>query len=156
MIGVYCFTNFEEILYVGSSKNIRERYSQHKSDCHNENSNRYHLIFYQYIREHNINLKDLNFIILKEFDYYDKNILEKYERNYIEILKPKFNKIIPLRTKKEYYNENIEYFREYFLKHKDEIKIYKKLYYLKNREYYEKNKDEINRKRRERYYKNKL
>ena len=83
MIGVYCYTNFDEILYVGKSKNIKHRYIEHKSDCSNKKSKAYNYPFYKYIREHNISCEELNFVILKEFEIYDETESKSAERYYI-------------------------------------------------------------------------
>jgi predicted GIY-YIG superfamily endonuclease len=44
-------TTYSEV-YVGSTTNLKQRKSNHKSKCYNENAKAYNFKIYQYMREH--------------------------------------------------------------------------------------------------------
>ena len=117
--------------YIGSTKDLKERKYCHKSRCNNENSPKYNYKVYQYIRDHG-GYNSWNYEILEHI----RNSINVYElrnveRKYIKELKPSLNCEIPNRTKKEYYNDNIEYYKEY-----------SKQYRENNREYFKEYKNE--------------
>ena len=109
--------------YIGSTKNIKQRKSQHKYSCNNENSKDYHYKVYEYIRS-NGGYSNWSYEILEHI----RNSINVYElrnleRKYIEQLKSSLNCDIPNRTDKEYHED-----------HKEHYKQYKKQWYLNNKE----------------------
>lgn len=81
--------NTEQTLYIGSSKNFKQRRYQHLSDVTNFNSPRYNYPLYKYIR--NNNLKDeLIFEVLEESPAHS-NVMESAEQGYIDSYRPLFN-----------------------------------------------------------------
>ena len=132
-------TEIKEI-YIGSTINFTRRKCAHKTDCHNINSDKYHLKVYQFIRE-NGGWENWTMILIEKVNVDCKLELLNIERSFIEELKPSLNQQIPSRTREEFK-------REYWVKNKEQINE-------KRRAYSVKNKEQINKKRREHYDKNK-
>jgi hypothetical protein len=132
-------------IYVGSTCNFTKRTWQHKSRCNNENSKKYNINVYQFIRDHG-GWENWEMIELIKYPCNTKRELELKEREYLELLGGTLNKYIPARSSKEYYEENKEHICEttkaYRQKNKETI-------LEKQRAHYEANKEEINEKRRE-------
>tara|TARA_R110000868_G_scaffold265073_1_gene523876 strand:+ start:173 stop:745 length:573 start_codon:yes stop_codon:yes gene_type:complete len=123
-------TDIEEC-YIGSTKNFTRRRTAHKSNCNNDKHNSYNLYVYQFIRD-NGGFNNWSMIQLESVNYETKRDLEAHERRWIEQLKPKLNKRLPVRTPQEYYEDNKDKIKEYYEDNKD-----------KKKEYYEDNKDKI-------------
>jgi hypothetical protein len=149
--------------YVGSTTNLIQRRREHKSRCNNNNCNHYNQYVYQFIRE-NGEWENWDVVLIERvIDCKDKEHLHKRERFYIEEKKAELNKKIPLRSCKEYYDENKEKINEkhekYRKENKDKIHEKNKEYYESNKEkkkaYCEENKDKISEKSKEYYEKNK-
>ena len=141
--------------YVGSTTNLIKRRGAHKSRCNNENCKHYTQYMYQFIRE-NGSFENWDVVLIEQvIDCKDKENLHKRERYYIEEKKAELNKRIPLRTDKEYKDDNKDkldkYYKEYSINNKDKITEKSKKHYENNRdkiaekgkEYREKNKDKI-------------
>jgi len=137
----------DENIYIGSTCNLIRRRCQHKDCCNKENNKEYNKPLYQYIRE---NGGWDNYIMIKIHDYKcnSKSELKIEERKMIDMLKPKLNKNIPTRSKKEYYEENKEHLVE---KNKEWYEANKELLAEKKKKKYEANKQDINEKRKEKY-----
>ena len=124
MIGViykiYCKDTDISDCYIGSTKNLINRKTQHKCYCNNSNCRKYNYKVYKFIRE-NGGYNNFDYQILEEIYLGD---LKQYEREYIENLKPSLNKLLPNRTGKE------------------SVKF-------KNKNFRDKNKDILNKNRRE-------
>ena len=161
----------DDNVYVGATCNLIRRRNEHKSVCFNENVVNHNLFLYHYIRNNGGWEK---FIVLKIHDFPCKSKceLDIEERRYIDLIKPKLNKIIPLRDVKQWYLDNIEKHKEYGkqwrkknsdkIKKKrtdnsDKLKEYHKNYRknnkeeiaIKRKEIYQKNQDEILKKKKE-------
>lgn len=94
IIGIYCLSNLNEVLYIGSSRDIKHRYATHKYNYHN-------LIdrpIYNYLYENNINFNDLFFSTLKQCDLQELN---KYEREFILLYEPIINSRLPKKPKQK-------------------------------------------------------
>jgi len=153
-------------IYVGSTTNFKQRKKLHKSVCNNENNKDYNCDVYKFIRE-NGGFQNWDMVLVEYYPCKTKLELEKREREIIEELKPTLNKIIPTRTKKEYYENNkeqlLEKKKEYNEKNKEQIAEYQKKYNEDNKEklkekkkeYYENNKETIKEKHKEYNEKNK-
>ena len=92
--GIYALLHEQEVIYVGQSKNIRDRLNKHRtmsidsilSQIEREEGkcNRTkQLALYMYIESHR---EDIAFVVLKETDNRDK-----WEEHYITLFHPKFN-----------------------------------------------------------------
>lgn len=106
--GVYAFIYDNEVIYVGQSKNIKNRIQAHnretafdstlKKIIQEEGScNRCKaLAMYDFFRKHR---EEINFIVLKETEE-----LDRYEEHYIKLFLPKYNYKgvnVPYKTTKE-------------------------------------------------------
>jgi len=149
-----------EDFYVGSTTNFIKRKAQHKTTCNNENIDHHNCYKYQFIRD-NGGWNNWDMILIKYYPTDSKRNLEMEERRIIEELKPTLNKQLPTRDKKEYYENNKEYFNEkkkiYTQNNKEKVVEYLKEYRKINKEklteknkiYRENNKEIINDKRKE-------
>jgi hypothetical protein len=128
--------------YVGSTTNLIKRRYAHKSKCNNEKCNEYNQYVYQFIRE-NGGILNWDIVLIEQvIDCKDKEHLHKRERFYIESLKAELNKYIPLRTLKEWRENNKNKIAEYKINNKNKIAEYSK-------RSYEKNKDKIAERKKE-------
>ena len=139
-------------IYIGSTTNFIRRKCQHKSNCNNINDIHYNIKVYQFIRDHG-NWDNWTMILIENVNCNTKLELHKIERKFIEELKPSLNSVIASRprkeVKKEYYQNNKdfykEYNKEYYNDNKEKLKKDKKEYYQNNKEaikeYRENNKE---------------
>jgi len=123
--------------YIGSTKNIKRRKIEHKSNCTNVKSEKYNMTLYEYIRSHG-GYSSWNYEILEHIRN-SINVVElrNIERKYIEQLKPGLNIEMPNRTTREYRQDNKEYYKEY------------------NKQYREDNKERLDEQKRQWYQDNK-
>ena len=140
--------------YVGSTLDFKNRKQKHKQCCCNENNPHHHYNVYQFIKS-NGGWDNWDMIQLEQYEAKDKRDLEGRERFYIETLKSSLNKVIPTRTRKEFYNENKENIlkqnKQYNEKNAEKISKQQKDYREKNaekiskqeKEYYERNTEKI-------------
>jgi hypothetical protein len=99
-----------------------QRRKQHKNCCNNENGKVYNRYVYQFIRE-NGGFENWDVVLIEDLaDCKDKENLHRCERHYIESLKAELNKYIPLRTHKEWCEENKDYHKEWYKENKDYCK----------------------------------
>jgi hypothetical protein len=117
--------------YIGHTTDFKSRKYQHKNRCNNENNKKYNLKVYQYIRN-NGGWDNWSMIMIEEYDCNSKLEATKRERKLIEELKATLNYNIPSRTRKEYYEDNIDKIREQKKKYNE----YSKIYYENNKEKY--------------------
>ena len=105
--------------YVGSTTNIQRRKTEHKHHCINDKSEKYNHPVYSYIRE-NGGWENFDFIEVEKFNATDKNHLHTRERYWIELLKSELNCQIPMRTNKEWKEDNKEHIVEYKKKYAED------------------------------------
>lgn len=122
--------NVKEI-YVGSSINMKQRKRQHKHYAINENSEKYNLKVYQYIRE-NGGWSNWSMIWIKDYPCNSKRELEAEEDKIMKELNATLNMVDAIKDKEKIKKKC----REYKQNHKEEIKI-------KMDEWREKNKEHI-------------
>jgi hypothetical protein len=126
-------------IYVGKTKNFKNRVREHRNNCNKENCKCYNYKLYKYIRE-NGGWDNFNMIEIEKGEYNDKDsaIREKY---WIEELNATLNSNIPSRTLKDYFKEYRENNREKYNK--------------RQKKYIDKNREIINEKQRKNYEINK-
>jgi hypothetical protein len=112
--------------YIGHTTNFIKRKQAHKSTCNNDNNKSYNCCVYKFIRD-NGNWDNWDMILINTFNCNDKNDACKIEREHIELYNATLNKIIPLRTSKEYREKYKE-------QNKEQIKEQKKKYYEINKD----------------------
>ena len=124
-------------IYVGSTTSFKHRKYNHKACYYNEKAAGYNVNVYKFIRE-NGGWGNWDMILVESYPCKSSLDLHKREREIIEELKSTLNKNIPLRTKKEYYEENkdkiLEEKKEYYKKNKEHIAKQKKEHCEKNKE----------------------
>jgi len=91
--------------YVGSTTNFDKRKASHKNTHNNQNNKQYNKPLYKFIRE-NGGWNDFSMILVENYPCNNKNELFARERYFIQELKASLNRVIPLRTDKEYRNDN--------------------------------------------------
>jgi hypothetical protein len=138
--------------YIGSTTNLIQRRRDHRTNCNNEKGKDYNAFKYQFIRA-NGEWGNWDVVLIERvIDCKDKENLYKRERYYIEEKKAELNKQKPLRSCKEYRENNhdkiAERKKEYYEKNKEKIAERKK-------EWYENNKERLNERKKEWYEKNK-
>ena len=120
-------------IYVGSTKNLKNRSYLHKSNCNNPLSKNYNNRLYLHIRN---NGGFENFIIEEIKKYECSNRLEarQHERHFYDLLNPDLNTNKPLLTdderKESIKNNNIKYYEN----NKEYANNKRKLNYLNNKE----------------------
>ena len=100
-------------VYVGSSKNLRVRKSQHKNKCNTQNCKEYNYKVYQFIRA-NGGFDNWDVIQLEEVEHNTRHELHSRERHFFELLNATLNKCVPNRTP-------AESVKNYFVNHRNEI-----------------------------------
>lgn len=118
-------------IYIGSTtQKLNERLSTHKCKCNYVHKCTSYKI---------INNGDYKIELIEDIGDVSKEERNTKERYYIEN-NDCINKNKPGRTRKEWVEENKEYFKEYCEKNKEQIKAY-----------YENNKEQINEKKKEKF-----
>jgi hypothetical protein len=148
--------------YVGSTTSLVKRRYSHKSKCNNEKNKSYNLNVYKFIRA-NGGFDNWSVVLIQEYpECKSREELLKYERQQMELLDATLNSEVPGRTKKEYQQDNKEYYVEYHKKYqqdnKESLAEYKKEWRENNKEsiaeydkkYYQDNKERIAEKIKER------
>ena len=137
----------DDMAYIGSTKNFKDRMKGHKSVCNNEKSTKYNYFIYQYIRQKG-GWNDFKKEIIYECDVKDKDEQRIVEQEWIKKNECKLNTNNSY-TSKEERKEKIKQYNE---KNKDMAKEQKKRYYEKNKEKikeYHKQWEEKNKEKRE-------
>ena len=105
--------------YIGSTENLTQRQTKHKSNCYNVNSPAYNRKFYKYMRD-NGGYDSFIFIILQDnILFNEREELNKIEGKYIIECENNLNSHIAGRTRKECIKE---------YRKTDKYKAYKKEY----------------------------
>ena len=145
---IYCKDITVLEFYIGSTHDEHDREIQHKSDCNNENSEKYNKKAYEFIRE-NGGWDKWKFEVIEEYPCDNDIQLKTRERYHYDLLKPVLNTNKPFITeeeRKEYYakynseyrEEHTEYYAkynaEYNVEHREEHKIRDAINYQKNKE----------------------
>lgn len=111
----------DDNVYIGSTKDFKQRMRLHKSKCNNEKDRSYNYFIYQYIRQ-NGGWDSFQCDIIHEFDYEDDKHKRKIEQEYIN----KFGK--GLNSDKAYQPlERRDYLKQYQIDNKEKITEQKKI-----------------------------
>lgn len=149
-------------IYVGHTKNFKQRKNTHKHYCYNENDIKYNQYVYKFIRD-NGGWDNWSMIQIEERNCKDKREAESTEQYWIEQLGASLNTNKPYAMCKEdeklykkiWYEEKKDYVLEKAKQHYEENKetklVYQKQYSQENKEaiaerqkeYREKNKEQI-------------
>ena len=119
---IYKLVNsIDDQIYIGSScTRLSDRKSQHKvtSRRHPNRSVYKHLNL--------VGWENVEIILIENVNCNNKEQLHSRERHYIELLKPSLNKQIPLRSQKEWFQDNPNYLKQYYQANKESINEHKK------------------------------
>ena len=144
----------DDMAYIGSTKNFKQRMRSHKNSCYNEKSKGYNCFIYQYIRTRggwDVFDKD----IIYECDVKDKDEQRKVEQEWIKNNECKLNGYNSYTS----VEERKEQKKQYYEQNKEKLKEQSKQYYEQNKEqkkqYYEQNKDKIKEQSKQQYEQNK-
>jgi hypothetical protein len=166
---IVCKDEDKNFIYIGSTKDFKNRKYQHKKTWNNENFKEYNIQLYQFIRG-NGGWENFEMNPIEILECESKTHARIREQYWIELKKANLNKVRAYRTKEqakkynkektsEYREKNQDKIKDYIEKNKDKIKEYEREYREKNkeqqREYYEQNQDKIKEQKREYYLKKK-
>jgi len=147
-------------VYVGSTKNLKNRIIAHKSACNNNNK-KYNYKLYNFIRD-NGSWENWEFIIIETICCNNKKEALLNEKKWIIELNATLNKKLPTRTDAEYYEDNKEQIKAHVRLYKEENmniindrnkkyrETHKEQIKERNNKYRENNKEQINERQRER------
>ena len=146
--GVYLFKANDEVIYVGSSKNLNTRMKCHRSCIRKGSVHGYKQDLYQYLQE---NPFTVEFQLTDDYRQLEQDLVEKYN--------PKYNANRAYTGLGTWNGREVEYKKEWYQKYKEEILGQKKQYYeahkQQKKQYYEANKEEILCQRKQYYEANK-
>ena len=119
--------------YVGQTTNFTKRKYEHKNTCCNPNSKTHNSKIYQAIRD-NGGWDNWTMVMIEQCHCNDVLEARKKEREHMEQLNATLNSNTPSRTKKEYWADWADGYRQYKEQNKEHIKTIKQQYYQNNRE----------------------
>lgn len=121
--GIYMFKVNDEIVYIGSSKNLYQRMSKHNTEIRKCSNAKFNPALYKFLQTN-------PFIV--EFHLTDK--YREEEQKLIEKYKPKFNAIRAYTGLGAYKGRKADYAKEYRKTYKEEVLEQKKQYYENHKE----------------------
>lgn len=123
--------NTNNKIYIGSTcKALSQRLAQHRYDYKQYLLGKMHFITSMDILKNN----NYGIVLIEEYPCDNKEQLLSRERHYIEISINCVNKAIPMRTHGEYYQANIEHFKQYREQNKERMKVLNANYWINNKE----------------------
>jgi len=139
-----------EMMYVGSTCNMKQRRKKHKGDCNNPNAQGYNFKVYKTIREHG-GWDEFNMIEIGTAEQITLTEAHVIEETYRIELKANMN------TRRCYGIESAEYHKQYYIDNSDKIKEQQKQWHVNNadkinerkKEYYVNNVDKIKERQKE-------
>jgi len=144
----------DDMIYIGSTEDIKDRMRRHKISCNNIKRRSYNNCkVYKYIRD-NGGWDAWTYEIIDEVEVVLREDAARYEGEYIIKYDAinKLNEVVAGRTRKEYCVQNVEKIKEKDKKYYQQNKVQIK---QKNNEYRNKNKEHILQKQKEYRNKNK-
>ncbi len=155
-----CYDKEVKACYVGSTKNIKTRMRDHRSNTNCKSRKEHNSVLCETIRNTG-GWNNWTYQVLATMRVNNYTELHKFEALYIKSTKNTLNKSIPSRTRKEYYEEEkkniLAYKKSYhqnnrnklIKKRRDKYAKNKEYYRIKAKAYYDVNKDKISKKRAE-------
>ena len=116
--GVYLFSSNDEIIYVGSSKNLYMRMKKHRSCIRQGSEHGYKQDFYQFLQSNEFTFE---FQLTDNYRQLEQELVEKYN--------PKYN-ANRAYTGIAWNGNNAEYYKQYYESNKKEILEKSKQYYI--------------------------
>ena len=130
--GAYLFKTNDEVIYVGSSKNLNMRMMSHRSCIRQGSAHGYKQDFYQFLKANQFTV---------EFQLTDN--YKQLEQHLIEQHHPKYN-ANRAYTGVAWNGNRAEYYKERYQKYKEEV-------LEQSKQYYESNKEEVLEQRKQYY-----
>ena len=127
---IYKIINYDvpDLVYVGSTTNLKTRKNQHKNASININNKVHHLKLYENIRNHG-GWDCWKMIVICEYPCDNKRQAELEEDKYMMELKAYLNTNRASRTIKQYYIDNKDIIgekqKQYYIDNKDKLKQYR-------------------------------
>jgi len=122
----------DSLTYVGSTINdLAKRWFQHKQSYSNEKRKDHKMKLYEIMRKTN-DFDNWYIELWEEYPCQSKNELNKREGEIIRHIRT-LNKKISGRTNAEYYQDNVEKYKQYCVDNKNKIQMNKKEYYTENK-----------------------
>ncbi len=120
-------------IYIGSTteKLLSERMSKHRSDYKRWKNENVKCKYTSFILFDKYGVENCNIILLELVNCNSKDELLARERHFIKTLKC-VNIQIPLRTIKEYHQDNFEKEKQYRIDNREQLNENRKIYYEKN------------------------
>jgi len=150
--------DFPELVYIGSTKDLKQRIWYHKCTCFLENDRHYNKKLYKFIRENSIVWNEIIFEVLDEIEFDTRDESLQWEQLLIDQYEPNLNSmpawVSPIEQKekrkenrKEWRELNREYIKDYAKKYSEEkYKLNKEQILQRNKEWRELNKEYNRRK----------
>ena len=123
-ISIYKIYN-NDVSYIGSTNNFKNRMSWHKSACCNEKSPKYNYFIYQYIRAHG-GWDQFTKEIIHTCEVADEIEQRMVEQEFIKTNECKLNKNKSYQTEEEKKDKIKEYSKQYIEQNREKIKERKK------------------------------
>lgn len=127
--GVYIFKSNDEIIYIGSSKNLYQRMSVHNTEIRKGSNARQNQPLYKFLSKSPFTVE---FQLTDNYREEEQKLIEKYH--------PIYNAIRAFTGLGARKGRKAEYAKEYNKKYKEEIRQYQKQY---NNKYYDSHREEI-------------
>lgn len=121
--GVYLFKANEEVVYVGSSKNLYYRMKEHKKAVTKGSNAERNAALYDYLQNNQFTIQ---FQLTDDYHQEEQKLIEKYN--------PKYNTLRAYTGLGAFKGREDEYSKEYYQKFKEERKQYRKEWYKENKE----------------------
>ena len=136
-------------VYVGHTTDFRKRKNKHKNNCCNEHNREYSYHVYQFTRA-NGGWDNWDMVLIERCVCQDALEARGREREHVEQLHASLNRVVPNRSRKEYYNDNADTIRERARERErakyhasDEMKERKRAYSRQYRQIDQMNKNEV-------------
>ena len=130
---IYGVYYHQACMYIGSTNDMRKRYTEHVGSRYNANSPMNNYQLYKDWRE--VNLTDFKFKILDVFtEVLTRKARQKIEQTYIDSEKPLSNACNAFIDKKKYNEQNRKRVKKYHQENRDKVKQIRERYREKNRD----------------------
>ena len=160
---LFCYDSEVLACYVGSTKNIKTRLKDHRSNTNCKSRKEHNSILYETIRQSG-GWDNWSYQVLATMRVNNYHELHKFEALYIKSTKNTLNINIPTRTRKQYYEDEkkniLAYKKSYHQNNRVKILAKRRATYEENKEqhrikqkaYYTLNKEKISEKRKLKRY----
>ena len=121
--GAYLFKANDEVIYVGSSKNLNTRMKCHRSCIRQGSDHGYKQDLYKYIQSNHFTVE---FQLTDNYKQLEQELVEKYN--------PRYNAVRAYTGLGTCNGRETEYKKEWYQKYKEEVSEQKKQYYVSHKQ----------------------